>query len=106
MQSAIRNLHPKLLSCMPESAGAALCLGQSGHDLEFGLLDPEKDHLCDPVAAADRKLLVAEVEEDHPDLAAVIRIDRSRAVQHADAVLQGQPAAGADLALVSLGNGN
>ena len=39
------------------------------------------------------------IDDDNAQLAAVIRVDRSGAVQQGNLVFQGQPAAGADLGL-------
>src|SRR4051812_6955259 len=59
-------------------------------------------HLRDSLAATDREGRVAVIDQQHADLAAVIRVYRAWRVQHGDAVLGGQTRARADLRLESL----
>src|SRR3954465_11941680 len=59
------------------------------------------DHLCDPVAPPDLERLLAVVDEDHLDLAAIVRIDCARRIEHGDAVFDRKPRSGTDLGLKS-----
>src|SRR5579885_1693667 len=61
------------------------------------------DQLRHALAAHERHRRRAEVDQDHLDLAAVVGIDRAGAVEHGEAVLQGEPRARPDLRLVALG---
>ena len=96
------------LSCsrMPEPAGAAFGPGKGVHRDKLRFLDPGENQLRYPVATIDRKRLSAEIEQDYPDLATIVGIDRSRCVQHANAVFECEPAPWPYLSLVSLGDGD
>src|SRR5215471_5938291 len=58
-------------------------------------------HLRNAVSRVDLVILPAEVKQNHPDLAAISRIDGSRRVRHRDAVLQSQAAARPDLRFIA-----
>ena len=60
---------------------------------------PRNDHLCNSHAASDPEGLLAEVDQDDPDLAPVVGVDRAGGVGHGDAVLGGQAGTGPDLGL-------
>src|SRR6185369_6732883 len=47
-------------------------------------------HLGDAVAAPDLENLVAEVDQDHLDLAAIVGVHRARRIEHRHAVLGGE----------------
>ena len=53
---------------------------------QAALNDRRDDHLCDPVAAADRKRLVTEIDQNDTDLTAIIGIDGAGAIGHGDTV--------------------
>src|SRR5437773_2391732 len=81
----------------PETTVSALALGQLLH-LAPGDAGDRADHqLRDAVAAADRDRLASEVDEQHPDLAAVVGVDRAGRVQHREAVARGEAATCPDL---------
>ena len=75
-------LLPRRVSEMPSAAR------------EHHVLDALDEELGDPVARGDRERLVAVVDEDDLDLAAVVAVDD--AGQGVDAVADGQPAARPD----------
>ena len=56
-----------------------------------------EEDLRDALATLDHEGLVAEVDEGHHQLAAVVTVDRSGAVDQRDAVLEGEPRTGTDL---------
>src|SRR5436190_2355542 len=60
---------------------------------------PRHDELCNSHAAADAERLLAQIDQDHADFAAIVGVDGARRVGHGDAVLGGQPRAGPDLGL-------
>src|SRR5262249_34821724 len=67
--------------------------------------DPKdrRDHeLSDPVAATDNKWLGSMIDEDHHQLATIVRIDRAGAVEKGHAVLCGEAGARPDLRLVAM----
>ena len=84
---------------MPEAAFTARGRG------EFAGFDPRdarharQHELRDAHAAFDHERLGAQVLHDDPHLAAIIRVDRGRAVGQRDAVLGGKPRARTDLHL-------
>ena len=84
---------------MPETSGAAGGLGQlfDRHELDVG--DALDHELRDAIASRDGHRLGAVVDDDDPHLAAVVGVDRPRAVQERDARAQGQAASRADLRL-------
>jgi hypothetical protein len=57
--------------------------------------------LRDTLATADRERRVAVVDQQHADLAAIVRINRARRIQHGDTVLRCEARAGTDLRLVA-----
>ena len=59
-----------------------------------------------PLAPADREGLVAEIDHDDLQFAAVITVDRARGVGDGDAVLQRQAGTRTHLYLVAFGNGD
>ena len=60
-------------------------------------------HLADALSVVDREGLVGEVDHDYADFATVVGIHRAGGVDDGDAAAQGEAAAGADLALITLG---
>ena len=91
---------------MSEPAGAAFGAGEFLHRanlLEGYLLEAGNDHLGDAFAVFDLERLVGEVNEQHLHLAAVVGVDGAGAVEHGDAVFEGEAAAGTDLRLAVLG---
>jgi len=49
------------------------------------------DELGDPRAPDNLERLIAEIDQQHADFAAIIGIDRSRRVEHGDAVIAREP---------------
>src|SRR5215831_7051804 len=76
-----------------EAAGAAPALRQHLRLLPEDALHRRHDELGDALAPRDRDRLAAEIGEDDLDLAAVIGIDRARAVEHGEAVAERQAGA-------------
>jgi len=91
---------------MPEPAGASPGPFQGIHRDKLCFLDPGKNQLCDPIATIDRERLITEIEQDDPYLASIVSVDRAGAVQHANAVLEREPAPRPHLSLMSLRDGN
>ena len=60
--------------------------------------------LGDAVAATDRKIPVAEIKKNYPDLAPVIRIDSAGSVQNSDAVFYSETAPWSNLPFIADGN--
>ena len=90
-----------LLSRAAEAAGAAVGFGELS-DLRQGDLGELADHhLRDAIARTDGEVVAAEVEEDHLDFAAVVRVHRAGRVRYRDMVLGCPAAAGANLRLIS-----
>ena len=58
-----------------------------------------EDDLRDAHAARHREILVAEIDQQHLDLAAIVAVDRARRVEAGDAVLEGEAGARPHLAL-------
>ena len=86
---------------MAKAAAAARRLVEGVHGLPFHVLTARHDELRDTAATVDRERRIGEVGEDDTDLSAVIGVDRSGRVQDGEAVLDGQPAAWADLRLTA-----
>src|ERR1700746_38483 len=63
-----------------ESAAAALGRRERGGGNQFRSRHRGDHHLSDALAAPDRKRRLAVVDQEHADLAAVIRIDRARCI--------------------------
>ena len=72
---------------MSVPAAAALGVVQAIDEAEGDAGEWDDNQLCDTVAIVDDIGLLAEVEQDDPDFAAIIRIDGSGAVQYTDLVL-------------------
>lgn len=74
----------------PKSAGTALgraCLGDFSH---AHLCHRCYDHLGDAHAASNGEILLAEIDEQNLDFAAVIAVDRAGRIEAGDAVLEGE----------------
>src|SRR5215469_570191 len=71
-----------------EAARAAHRRRQLAHDLPFCAADRRNDELRDALAARDRHRRAAKIGEDDADLAAIIGVDRARAVEDGDAVAE------------------
>ncbi len=91
---------------MAESPVAPLRRGQLPAGGPDHAANPVHDHLGDAVSPPDDEGRRTVVDQDHPDLAAIIRVDRARRVDQRHAVFQGQPAPGPDLGLVPFGKGH
>src|SRR5260370_38747597 len=86
-----------------EAAGAAPALGQRSNLVEDDAADRRDDELGDALAALEDYGLAAEIGQDDVDLAAIVGVDRAWAVEHSDAVLEGEARARPDLPLIALG---
>lgn len=64
------------------------------------------DQLSDPHPAGDGEGFAAVIHQQDLYLAAIITIDRSRGIEHRDAVSGGQSGAGADLRFQAFGQGD
>ena len=85
---------------MSEAAVPSLRLLQIG-DLFQGKADKRRyDHLRYPLAVADDKGLVAVVDDDNADLAAIIRVYGTGRIDQGNAVPERQTTAWPDLGLV------
>ena len=73
-------------------------------ELPLRARDARHDELRDPIARPDRARLVAQVDEHELDLAAVVRVDRSRRIEQRDAVAQRESAARPHLRLEARGS--
>jgi hypothetical protein len=73
---------------------------------EHAVCDGTDDELCDSLAGLDSNRLSRKVDQQDRDLAAIVRIDRSRGVRDAEALPEREPAARANLTLVSAGDRN
>src|SRR6185369_15621271 len=99
---------PTQLFCpsMPETAGAAAGLVQSGYFLKLHVFHRGHQHLRDAFAAGNAESFLAQVDQEHLDLSAIVRVDGAGRVQAGDAVLGGQAGAGTDLRLEAGGQGD
>src|SRR5438270_13242559 len=101
----IMSARPASSSRRAEAAGAAPALGQHGELVEGDAADRRDDELGDALAALDDDGVAAEIGQDDVNLAAIIGVDRAGAVEHGDAVLEGEARARPDLALVPVRQG-
>src|SRR5688572_18964004 len=88
----------------PEAARRPAGGRQLGHLLERHLLHPRHDHLRDPHAPRDREWLRPQIDQRHHELSAIVAVNRGGGVGQGNPVPDGEPRAGAELALVPLGN--
>src|ERR1700733_8630567 len=86
-----------------EAPVRALCWRQSGDFDDFDLRDWGDNELRHPRAAPHHECIRSVIDKNDLDLAAIIRIDRSRGVQDGDAIASSKTGAGPDLALVTGG---
>jgi hypothetical protein len=68
---------------------------------KLGGRDRSDYELCNPVTSANRARLLAGVQENHPQLTAVVRVDGAGRVWYQDPVLERQATARPDLALIT-----
>ena len=64
------------------------------------------DHLCNPITAPDHEILLPEIREDDLDLTAIIGINGAGGVENPHLVFDGKSAAGTNLGLIALGQGD
>src|SRR6202022_2328790 len=88
------------------ATGAAAALRQTRRLLPGDARHRRDDELGDALAARDRHRGAAEIGEDDLDLAAVIGIDRAGAVEHRDAMMEGEARTRPDLRFVALRQGD
>ena len=86
-----------------ETAGVAFGFCEGIRGFPGDLFVAGDDHLGDAFAGFYGLWLVGEVDDDALDFAAVVAVDRSGRVEHGEAAIDGQAAAGADLRLVAVG---
>src|SRR5262249_12679999 len=96
---------PSSSSRMAEPTGAPAGGGELGDLRQLGPRDLRHHQLRDALAPREADFLLAQVDQDHAELAAVVVIERAGAVQTGHPVAQRQAAPRADLPLVSGGNG-
>ena len=82
---------------MAETAGTPACSVKIIDNLELRLNYFGKDHLSDPHAARYGKSFLGVIDHDNLDLTTIIGIDRARAVEKRDAVLDRETTPWADL---------
>lgn len=87
-----------------ESRGAALGVAEMLHLLEHRVSDLLANDLRNAVADLHFEVALAEVEQEHFELAAVVGVNHSGA--DVDKVLDGETGARRDAAVVALGNGD
>ncbi len=87
-----------------EAAGAARRLADSIDLGDGDLNDGRDDGLCDAHATLDHEGCLAEIDQQHLHLAAIIAVDGAGRVEAGDAVLEGKAGARADLHLKALGH--
>lgn len=75
---------------MAKTTGATLCFVEHFDCLEVHLLMAAYHHLGNTVAVTDLDLNVREIDENHPHLATIVSIDGAGAVEHGDALFEGQ----------------
>jgi hypothetical protein len=97
-----------LLARVPEPPLPPPTFGEFFNLLQFGAADLIDDQLGDPVSIPDDEGLIPQVDHDATDLTTVVGIDGPRSIEQGYPILQGEPAAGSHLGLISLreGNGN
>ena len=84
-----------------EAAGAPVGFGQFGDFRQRDFREFADHHLRDAVARVDGKNIAPEIEQDHFDFTAIVRIYRAGRIGHSDVVFRRPAAAGTDLRLVS-----
>src|SRR6476619_5825896 len=86
-------------------AGGSEPAGAPRRLIEAGDLAPDRpgmprhNQLCNSHAAGDAERLLAQIDQNHADLAAIVCIDRAGRIGDSDAVLGGESRARADLGL-------
>ena len=75
-------------------------------NFEFSLLMPGDNHLGNPFAIVDDKVLSREVHQKNHYLTTIVGIDSARSVEDGYSMLQSQPAARANLCFESCRQGN
>ena len=95
-----------LLARVAETAASAGRFRQTLPEVPDDPGEGRHDHLGDPVAAADDKILFPKIGEDHFHLAPVVSINRTGGIQHADLVPDREAAAWPHLRFVADGQGD
>src|SRR5215469_5940449 len=80
-----------------EAVGSARALGERRNGRPGDARDRRQHELSNSLAAGECHGLGAEIGEDHPDLAAVVRVDGAGAVEHGETVLERKARARPDL---------
>ena len=93
-------------AAVSESSLAALCGVEGGDGYELGLFVGGDDHLGYALSVGDGVGLAAEVDEYDAYLTSIVGVDGAWGVEHGDAVLEGEAAAGAYLSFVAWGKGD
>src|SRR6202000_166175 len=83
-----------------EATLAANRVGQIAF-LPFDSFIPRNHHLRDAVAWQNAERVSPQSLPNHPELAAISRIDRRRTIRQRDGMLQRKPAPGPDLRLIA-----
>src|SRR5467141_3548246 len=91
----------ELASGRTEAATAPVCRGKRCCGDQFRPDHRRNHHLRDTLATADRERRVAVVDQQHADLAAIVRINRAWRIQHGDTVLRCEARARTDLRLIT-----
>src|SRR5690606_2825963 len=99
--TSVTSLEVRVATCRAKTASAARRVVEFIDLVPFGKRDRRQHKLRDPVAARDGERRVAEVDDDHLELAAVIAVDCPRGVGQRDTVLQREARPRPDLDLVT-----
>src|SRR5712664_5008354 len=84
-----------------EAAAAAFGRGKRCCGNQFRPDHRRNHHLRDTLATADRERRVAVVDQQHADLAAIVRVNRAWPIQHGETVLRREARARTDLRLIT-----
>ena len=95
------NFQFSTLPRVSKAAGAALGVRQLLYLHNFSLLMSGDDHLGDALAVVDDEVILREINKYNAYLAAVVGVDGAGRVEHRDALLQRQAAAGPHLRLIA-----
>lgn len=89
---------------MSKAASASLRLRQRVDQHHADLRHGRDDQLGDPLVALHNNRHLAQVDQDHPNLTTVVRVDGARGVQNRQSMFEREPRAWANLPLESMGD--
>src|SRR5258708_26467112 len=88
---------PRSHSSRPKAAGAPCCLAELADLAPDGSGVPCHDELCNSHAARDLERLLAQIDQNHANFAAIVGIYRARGIGDRDAVPRSETGARSDL---------